>query len=106
MKIKVLSKNCHAYLQFYQKNPRIILCDGSYQKPELAYLILTDKDFNYISSMSSNNAHLCVEHNLEKGDYYLFCDVNYRYVNKKKSMDLILLLIQIMKYNLKILQKK
>ena len=86
IKIKVTSKECHAYLQLYQKNPRIILSDGSYQKPELAYLILTDKDFNYITSMSSNNMHLCVEHNLEKGDYYLFCDVNYRYVNKNQKV--------------------
>ena len=86
IKIKVLSKECHAYLQLYQKNPRIILSDGSYQKPELAYLILTDKNFNYITSMTNNNMHLCVEHNLERGDYYLFCDVNYRYVNPNQKV--------------------
>ena len=86
IKIKVLSKNCHAYIQLYQKNPRIILSDGSYQRPELAYLIIADKNFNYITSTSSNNAHLCVEHNFEKGEYYLFCDVNYRYVNQKKKL--------------------
>ncbi len=86
IKIKVLSKECHTYLQLYQKNPRIILSDGSYQRPELAYLILTDKNFNYITSISSNNMHLCVEHNLERGDYYLFCDVNYRYANSNQKV--------------------
>ena len=86
IKIKVLSKECHAYIQLYQKNPRIVLSDGSYQKPELSYIILTDKNFNYITSMSSNNMHLCVEHNLERGDYYLFCDVNYRYVNPNQKV--------------------
>ena len=86
IKIKVLSKECHAYIQLYQKNPRIILSDGSYQKPELSYLLLTDNKFNYLTSMSSNNAHLCVEYNLERGDYYLFCDVNYRYVNPNQKV--------------------
>ena len=86
IKIKVLSKECHAYIQLYQKNPRIILSDGSSQKPELSYLLLTDNKFNYLTSMSSNNAHLCVEYNLERGDYYLFCDVNYRYVNPNQKV--------------------
>ena len=86
IKVKVLSNDCHSYLQLYQKNPRIILSDGSYQKPVLSYLILTDKNFNYITSMSSNNTHLCVEYNLERGDYYLFCDINYRYVNQNQKV--------------------
>ena len=86
IKIKVLNQNCHAYIQLYQKNPRIILSDGSVQKPELAYLIIADKNFNYIISTTSNNAHLCVEYNFENGDYYLFCDVNYRYINQNKKL--------------------
>ena len=86
IKLKVLSNDCHAYIQLYQKNPRIILSDSSYQKPVLSYLILTDKNFNYITSMSSNNTHLCVESVLEKGDYYLFCDINYRYVNENQKV--------------------
>ena len=36
--------------------------------------------------MSSNNTHLCVEYNLERGDYYLFCDINYRYVNQNQKV--------------------
>ena len=86
IRVKVLSNDCHTYLQLYQKNPRIILSDGSYQKPVLSYLILTDKNFNYITSMSSHNTHLCVENVLEKGDYYLFCDINYRYVNQNQKV--------------------
>ena len=86
IKIIVSNKNCHTYLQLYQKNPRILLFDGTYQKPQLSYLILTDKNFNYITSMTSNNMHLCVEYNLERGTYYLFCDVNYRYVNPNQKV--------------------
>ena len=86
IKIKVLSKDCHTYLQLYQKNPRIILSDGTYQKPVLSYLILTDKNFNYITSMTSNNMHICVEYHLDKGDYYLFSDINYRYINQNQKV--------------------
>jgi len=86
IKIKVLNKDCHTYLQLYQKNPRILLFDGTYQKPELSYLILTDKNFNYITSMTSKDMHLCVEDILDKGTYYLFCDVNYRYVNPNQKV--------------------
>ena len=86
IRVKIFRKDCHAYLQLYQKNPRIILSDGTYQKPELAYLILADKNFNYITSISSNNMHLCVEQNLNVGDYYIFCDVNYRYVNLNQKV--------------------
>ena len=76
IKIQVLFQECHIYLHFYQKNPRIILLDGTYQCPVLAYLILADKNFNYISSISSNKVHFCLDQNLKKGEYYLFCDIN------------------------------
>ena len=85
IKIKVL-KECHIYLQLYQKNPRIVLSDGSYQNPVLSYLILADRKFNYIASTSSKKTHLCIECNLENGEYYLFCDINYRYIKKNKKM--------------------
>ena len=86
IKIQILRKDCHAYLQLYQKNPRLILSDGTYQNPELSYLLLTDKNFNYITSISSNNMHLCIEQNLNIGEYFLFCDVNYRYANLNKKV--------------------
>ena len=86
IKLKIFRKDCHAYLQLYQKNPRIILSDGTYQKPELSYLILADKNFNYITSVSSNHTHLCIEQNLNVGEYYIFCDVNYRYVNLNQKV--------------------
>ena len=86
IKITVLNKNCHSYFQLYQKNPRILLFDGTYQKPALSYLILTDNHFNFITSISNNNTHLCVESVLERGTYYLFCDVNYRYINQNQKV--------------------
>ena len=52
----------------------------------MGYLILADKNFNYITSISSNKIHFCLEQKLQKGEYYLFCDINYRYVNKKQNI--------------------
>ena len=71
------------YFQLYQKNPRIILNDGTYQKAVLCYLILIDNNYNYIDSMSTKDMHICVEQIINKGTYYLLCDVNYRYCNPK-----------------------
>jgi len=45
-------------------------------------MILLDKDFKYLKSISNNNMHLGIETDLNPGIYYLLCDVNYRYVNE------------------------
>ena len=82
IKVDVPQNNTHAYLQLYQKNPRIILNDGTYQHTVLCFLILVDSNYNYIDSMSTNNMHICVEQTLKKGTYFLLCDVNYRYCNE------------------------
>jgi hypothetical protein len=81
IKVEVPKNNILTYLQLYQKNPRIILNDGTYQKTVLSYLILVDSNYNYIDSMSTKDMHICVEQTLNKGTYYLLCDVNYRYCN-------------------------
>ena len=82
LKVEVPQSNVLTYLQLYQKNPRIILNDGTYQQTVLSFLILVDSNFNYIDSMAYKDMHICVEETLNKGTYYLFCDVNYRYCNK------------------------
>ena len=82
LKVEVPKNNILTYLQLYQKNPRIILNDGTYQNTVLCYLILLDKNYNYIDSMSTRDMHICVEQTLNSGTYYLLCDVNYRYVNE------------------------
>ena len=71
------------YFQLYQKNPRIILNDGTFQKAVLCYLILIDNNYNYIDSMSTKDMHICVEQIINKGTYYLLCDVNYLHCNQK-----------------------
>ena len=80
--LTVKEPNEKSYIQLYQKNPRIILKDGTYQNTALSYMILLDKDFKYIKSISNNNMHLGIETDLNPGIYYLLCDVNYRYVNE------------------------
>ena len=83
-KITVPKGEVHAYLQLYQKNPRVHLKDGTYQKLVYCYLLLVDKDFNYIYSVSNANMHIGIEQTLKEGTYYLLSDVNYRYANPDK----------------------
>ena len=89
IKIKVnnnKNKKCHSFLQLYQKNPRIMLKDGTYQKEALCFLILADNNFNYLISNSSNKMHICLEYNLDTNkEYYLFTDLNYRYDSTNKG---------------------
>ena len=84
-KITVSKGEVHAFLQLYQKNPRIQLKDGTYQKLVYCFLLLVDKDFNYIYSVQGGNMHIGIEQNLKEGTYYLLTDVNYRYANPDKK---------------------
>ena len=80
IKVTVNKPKVHTYLSLYQKNPRIITKQGYYQKTSLCFMMLCDSNFNYLGSMSNTDMHICVEKTLNKGEYYIFCDVNYRYV--------------------------
>ena len=84
-KITVPKGEVLAYLQLYQKNPRVRLKDGTYQKLVYSFLILVDQDFNYIFSSQSANMHIGIEQTLKEGTYYLFSDVNYRYANPDRK---------------------
>ena len=88
IKVTVHKNQVHTYLSLYQKNPRIITKQGYYQKTALCFMILCDKDFNYINSMTSTDMHICVEDTLKKGEYYIFCDVNYRYVGNNHGYNI------------------
>ena len=94
-KITVPKGEVLAYLQLYQKNPRVRLKDGTYQKLVYSFLILADQDFNYIYSTQSTNMHIGIEQNLKEGTYYLFSDVNYRYANSDKKIGVMLLLVML-----------
>ena len=75
-----------AYFSVYQKNPRIILKYGYYQKTVLGFVMLTDDNFNFIGATCSTGMHISLEEkDLKEGDYYLFTDLNYRYVNSEKN---------------------
>jgi hypothetical protein len=88
IKVTVNKSQVHTYLSLYQKNPRIITKQGYYQKTALSFIMLCDKDFNYINSMTSTDMHICVEETLKKGEYYIFCDVNYRYVGDNHGFNI------------------
>ena len=82
IKVKIPQDNTLVYFQLYTKNPRIPNKKGEYPTTVLCNLILADKYFNYIDGTAKNDyqiCHICVEKTLKKGEYYLFCDANYRY---------------------------
>ena len=80
----IVENNVHCFLMAHQKNPRVILRDGKYQKPVLFYLILLDSNFEYISSIYSQEQNINIEITLNKGIYYIISDINYRFVQKEQ----------------------
>ena len=81
-RIVVQNDNTHGYISLHQKNPRIILKDGTYQKPSISYLMLVDSNYRYIKANSGAERTICIEVNLNKGNYYLITDINYRFIQK------------------------
>ncbi len=79
IKVTIPQDNTLVYFQLYGKNPRIPNKKGEYPKTTLSNLILVDRYFNYLEASAGNNMHICVEATLKKGEYYLFCDANFRY---------------------------
>ena len=79
IKVKIPQDNTLVYFQLYGKNPRVPNKNGEYPKTALSNLILVDNYFKYIEASAGNNMHICVESTLKKGEYYLFCDANFRY---------------------------
>ena len=85
LRLTVNEDNDRSYIQLYQKNPRIILKDGTYHNTVLGFLILVDQGFKYVNSIASNDMHIGIEADLKKGTYFVLCDVNYRYINPDKN---------------------
>ena len=83
-KLIIDENNTHCFLMVHQKNPRVILRDGQYQKPVLFYLILIDSNFEYISSTYGQEQNIKIEITLNKGVYYMISDINYRYLQKEQ----------------------
>jgi hypothetical protein len=82
LKLTVNEDNPNSYIQLYQKNPRIVLKDGTYQNTVLCFITLLDQNFKYIKSTTSTDMHIGIEADLKKGSYFVLCDVNYRFVNE------------------------
>ena len=81
-KLIINENNTHCFLMAHQKNPRVILRNGLYQKPVLFYLILIDSKFEYITSIYDQEKNINIEITLNKGVYYLISDINYRFFQK------------------------
>ena len=46
--------------------------------------MLVDENYRYIKANSGAERCICIEVNLNKGNYYLITDINYRFVQKKQ----------------------
>ena len=75
-----VQNDTHCYIMLHQKNERIILKDGNYQKPVICYIMLIDKDNKYIKANYNCESNVAIEVKLKKGIYYLISDINFRYV--------------------------
>ena len=86
-KLVSTTSNNHAYIMLHQKNPRIILKDGTFQNPVINYLMLVDKNNNYIAANYNIERNNCVSIDvvLDKDTYYLISDINFRYMNGQKQ---------------------
>ena len=82
LKLTVNEDNKKSYIQLYQRNPRFVLKDGTYQNTVLSFITLVDENFKYLKSTTGTDMHLGIEEDLKKGTYFVLCDVNYRYVNE------------------------
>ena len=85
IRFEITENQKHLFINLYQKNPRIIRKNGTYfPEPVKSFIILAKQTgfnkFSYINSISDSKVHIGLEANLEKGKYYIFCDVNYRFV--------------------------
>ena len=78
----IVQNDSHAYICLHQKNPRIVLKNGTYQKATICYIMLVDENYRYIKANSGADKCICVDVNLKKGTYYLISDINYRYNQK------------------------
>ena len=83
-RIEVQNNESHCYFMLHQKNQRIILKNGEYQKPQLCYIMLVDSNKQYIKANYNCDNNVAIEVNLKKGIYYLISDINFRYVQNEQ----------------------
>jgi hypothetical protein len=79
-RIENQSNDTHCYIMLHQKNQRIILKNGDYQKPALCYIMLVDSNNQYIKANYSCDNNVTIEVKLKRGIYYLISDINFRYI--------------------------
>ena len=85
IRFEINEEKKHLFINLYQKNPRIVRKNGTYfPEPVKSFIILAKEaganKLSYITSISDTRVHLGLEATLDKGNYYIFCDVNYRFV--------------------------
>jgi hypothetical protein len=69
------------FFQIHQNNPRF---SKDFFAMSMTFIMLCDKDNNYIASASSNKSNTSIEVDLQPGYYYLYTDINYRFVKARE----------------------
>ena len=78
-----LYQNTKINIQFHQKNPKFNnFNQNNYEiiKNVPAFILITDEKFNYIDSLTSNENFFNFDIELKPGKYFIYSDINYRYV--------------------------
>jgi hypothetical protein len=85
------------YIQLYKKNLRIVRKENfhhSYNAENnfMGFIILAKcikyengDELKYVNSIAGYETHLAIEADLTEGEYFIFCDVNYRYYNQERG---------------------
>jgi len=81
LEVKEQSK---VYLQQHQKNPRYLLRNGRNAEPILIHMLVVDENFNFIGAACDDSSSIFLNLDLKPGLYYVYIDINHRYVNSQQ----------------------
>jgi hypothetical protein len=79
-----VDKATKAYFQLHQANPRFYNKTANRIKTALAFILICDENYKYITSACSDRPVTSIEvENLEPGYYYIYTDINYSLTRSK-----------------------
>ena len=84
-KMTVHNDDSQVYVKLNEKSTRVPLKDGTYSKPALNYIVITDTEGNFISGSHLESAYNATMANLNKGTYFILTDENHRFLTKSQT---------------------
>ena len=77
----IVDKESQVYVQIHQKNLRFSLKSGKKATNVLMHIMVVDEKMNFIASGCDDTSTIFLSLNLKPGKYYVYSDINHRYVN-------------------------